>query len=256
MERFCLFIGYSRSGHSLVGALLNAHRDIVISHELLAHELIHKGLSRDALYARILARASWFNLIGNRGTYRYQVPNQWQGRFDRLRVIGDKRGGSLTRYIAAHPAILQQTRALVGVPLRLIHVVRNPFDNISAMTIWKKLTLEQAIIGYFRLCDTTARLDELCQPGEVLTLHHEDVIRAPRPVLQALCRHLGVEEYPGYVDDCCRIVFRAPTHTRRSINWPADLVRLVEERIRSYPSLDGYRFEIGDERPAHALPNA
>lgn len=256
VERFCLFIGYPRSGHSLVGALLNAHRDIVISHELPAHELVHQGLSRDALYARILARASWFNLIGNRGTYPYQIPNQWQGRFERLRVIGDKRGGGLTRYLAAIPDILQRTRRLVGVPLRLIHVVRNPFDNISAMSIWNKLTLEEAVIRYFLLCDTTARLDEFCLPGEVLTLYHEDVIRAPRAVLEALCRHLEVEQYPGYADDCCSILFGEPTHTRRKINWPAQLVHHVETRMRSYPFLDGYAFEIGDERPAGGLQGA
>jgi phage terminase large subunit-like protein len=31
---FCIFIGYPRSGHSLVGSLLNAHPEVIISHEL------------------------------------------------------------------------------------------------------------------------------------------------------------------------------------------------------------------------------
>ena len=47
VERFLLFVGYPRSGHSIVGALLNAHRDAVVSHELDAAPLIAGGCSRE-----------------------------------------------------------------------------------------------------------------------------------------------------------------------------------------------------------------
>src|SRR3954469_10212957 len=93
VERFCLFVGYPRSGHSVVGAMLNAHRDAVISHELNAPTLVLDGCGRDELYSRILARPYWFDLRGNTSNYAYQVPRQWQGRFETLRIVGDKRGG-------------------------------------------------------------------------------------------------------------------------------------------------------------------
>lgn len=240
IARFCLFVGYPRSGHSLVGALLNAHRDAVIAHELDAQNLILAGCDRDVLYARILARSSWFNWRGNTSNYIYQVPGQWQGRFRTLRVIGDKRGGAVTRAIAAHPDFLARVRALVSVPLRLVHVVRNPFDNISAISIWNELSLEDSVAFYFRHCDTTARLDDLCLPGELFTLHHEAMIRDPAPILSALCTHLGLELYPGYLDACCSIVFPAPTSTRRRVVWPATLAQEVERRARGYAFLDGY----------------
>jgi hypothetical protein len=241
---FCLFVGYPRSGHSLVGAVLNAHRNAVISHELHAHDLILNGCTRDALYARILARSYWFHLRGDTGTYPYRVPHQWQGRFSSLHVIGDKRGGAVTRCIAAHPDFLARTRALVTVPLRLVHVVRNPFDNISAISIWNRLSLEKSIDFYFRHCETTASLDRLSQDGEVITLHHEEMIRNPRSALTDLCTFLGLELYPGYLESCCRVVFNAPTYTRRRIEWPAPQVRNVERRARAYRFLDGYEFAI------------
>ncbi len=34
LERFWSFIGYPRSGHSLIGSLINAHPDVVVCHEL------------------------------------------------------------------------------------------------------------------------------------------------------------------------------------------------------------------------------
>src|SRR5581483_4762206 len=87
VETFCLFIGYPRSGHSIVGALLNAHRHAVIAHELDAPRLVLAGCSREVLFSRILARAAWFNLRGNASNYDYQVPNRWQGRFEALLVV-------------------------------------------------------------------------------------------------------------------------------------------------------------------------
>ena len=256
VRSFCLFVGYPRSGHSIVGALLNAHRHAVISHELNAPELILQGCSRNALYARILARAHWFNLRGNRSNHSYQVRNQWQGRFTELRVIGDKRGGAVTRCIAAYPDFLSRVRGLVGVPLRLIHVVRNPFDNISAISIRHHLSLEESVDYYFSHCRTTAALGELCDRGEVITVRHEDMIRDPRSVLSALCDFLSLELYPGYADDCCSVIFMAPTFTRRKLPWPPPLVRAVEQHARAYPFLAGYEFRMTDDDSRSGLAGA
>ncbi len=247
VARFCLFVGYPRSGHSIVGALLNAHRNAVISHELNAPPLILAGCTRDELYSRILARAYWFNLRGNRSNHEYQVPNQWQGRFEALHVIGDKRGGAVTRCLAEHPDFFVRVRSLVAVPLRLIHVVRNPFDNIAAISIWHHLSLEESADFYFAHCRTTSQLGGLCDPEELIGLRHEELVRAPREVLTRLCHFLGLVPYPGYVEDCCSIVFAAPTSTRRKVTWPSGLVRDVERRARSYAFLEGYPFETRDQ---------
>lgn len=234
---FCLFVGYPRSGHSLVGALLNAHRHAVISHELDAAPLIVAGIGRDDLYARIVARAAWFDLIGNRSNYAYQVPGQWQGRLESLRVIGDKRGGSVTRCLADHPDFLARVRSLTGVPLRLIHVVREPFDNIAAISIWNRMPLEEAADFFFFHCETTATLDALCAPGELITIRLEEMIREPAPTLSRLCAFLGLEAEPGYLRDATSIVFDAPTRTRRKVTWSPALIRSVAERAARYPFL-------------------
>ena len=247
MERFLLFVGYPRSGHSIVGAMLNAHRDAVVAHELDAPPLILDGCSRDELFSRILARAYWFNMRGNRANYPYAVPGQWQGRFETLRVIGDKRGGSVTSTLAAHPAFLDQVRSLVAIPLRLVHVVRNPFENISAISIWHTLSLEESIEFYFQHWETTGRLDELCAPEELTVLQHEEMIRDPKAVLSELLGFLELEAYPGYLADCSRVVFDQPTRTSRRVPWTPGLIGEVERRSRAYPPVAAYSFEAWRE---------
>ncbi len=248
VERFCLFVGYPRSGHSIVGALLNAHKDAVISHELIVPPLVLKGLSRDNIYSQIITRANWFNMRGNTTNYKYSVPGQWQGRFETLRVVGDKRGGAVSRSMGDDPGFLQRVRELVGVPLRLIHVVRNPFDNIAAISIWHRMTLEEAVEFYFLHCEGTAKLGEHAQPGEVKSIHHEEFIASPGRILSELCSFLELEVYPGYLDDCCSVLFDKPTFTRRNVNWNGGLIDHVLQRSQGLPFLREYTFELPADR--------
>jgi hypothetical protein len=249
VERFCLFVGYPRSGHSIVGAVLNAHRDAVISHELNIPPLVLAGCTREELYSRILARSYWFNLRGNTTNYSYEIPHRWQGRFETLRVIGDKRGGTVSQTIAEHPDFLDRVRALVGVPLQLVHVVRNPYDNIAAISKWHDLSLEESVECYFAHCRTTAALTELRDPSKSITIRHEEMVRDPRAVISALCASLQLELYPGYLEDCSSVIFPAPTGTGGKISWPPALLRDVERQARGFPFLDGYELTTAIERP-------
>ena len=251
---FCLFIGYPRSGHSLVGAMLNAHRHAVIAHELDAPQLVLAGASRDVLYSRILARAAWFNLRGNTSNYAYQIPNRWQGRFTELRVIGDKRGGSVALWLGQHRDLLARLRATTGVPLRLIHVVRNPYDNIAAIARWHSLSLDQSIDFYFSHCQTTGMLDSYANTADVLTIRHEELVRRPELMLIALCAFLALDCTPDYLAACSSIVFAKPTQPRRRITWSAQQVASVERRARLYPFLDGYGFDTADKASTRAAP--
>ena len=44
---FLMFVGHPRSGHSLVGALIDAHPNAVVAHELDALKYVEAGFGRD-----------------------------------------------------------------------------------------------------------------------------------------------------------------------------------------------------------------
>ncbi len=243
VERYCMFIGYPRSGHSLVGSLIDAHPDALIAHELNALRYVAAGAGRLDLF-RLLARNSGeFTALGRRwGDYSYAVPGQWQGRWRRLRVIGDKKGGSSSGILAERPDLLDRLRATVGVPLRLVHVVRNPYDNIA--TIARKDTgdLAQAIRFYFRLIETNARI-AAGAPDDVLTLRHEGVIDAPRQALRLLAAFLDLDPAGDWLVACAGIVAPAPRLTRHDLEWPAAARAAVARGIAASPLLAGYDFD-------------
>jgi hypothetical protein len=248
VETYCMFIGYPRSGHSLVGSLLDAHPDAVIAHELDALKYLRGGFGRTQIYELILQNDRAFTERGrlaSTGDYEYLVPNQWQGRWGRLRVIGDKRGGRSTLRLADRPELLTRLQRVVGVPVRLVHVIRNPFDNIATITrrAGRRGSLAGSVTEYFRAVDVNVRLRQAIGPGCVLDLRHEDLIDAPAPTIEKLVRFVGLSVPPGYVEDCASILFSSPRRTRHDAPWTGELRADVQRRIDAFDFLAGYSFE-------------
>ena len=73
---FCLFIGYPRSGHSLVGALLDAHENVAMAHELNAIRHQRYGFDRHQILYLILENAAELASTG-RATSGFVLLRAW-----------------------------------------------------------------------------------------------------------------------------------------------------------------------------------
>lgn len=247
LQAFCIFASYGRSGHSLVGSLLDAHPDVVIAHEANALRLVSEGMERDELFRTLLenSRRS-FERGRKQSGYSYVVDGQWQGRYRTLRVIGDKSGGRTTKLIGRTG--LRRFARAVGLPLRVVHQTRNPFDMVARRSLVlrdgvPKRTVEEAIAD---LAGMTAVNDRLIREGRypVITLRHEALIADPQDELARLCEFVGVEPEPGYLDACAAIVYESPHRTRDRIAWTDEDRRAVDAIITLHDFLRGYSFDI------------
>ncbi|HWC05662.1 MAG TPA: sulfotransferase [Gemmatimonadota bacterium] len=248
VESYCMFIGTPRSGHSLVGAFLDAHPDAVVAHEQNALKYIQAGFDRERLFHLLLENSRASAREGRmEGAYSYSVPGQWQGRHRRLRVIGDKKGGSSSRLLARYPDLLERLRNTVRVPLRVIHVVRNPFDNIATMALHsargRAVDLPVDADHYFERCEVVARIEGDLAPGELYRTTHEEFLADPRAGLEGLLRWLGLDPESGLVQACVATVRTRPHQSRQKVDWPPEVLRDVERRIGDCPFLTGYSFE-------------
>ncbi len=190
VENYCMFIGHGRTGHSLVGSLLNGHPGMVISHELDALRLLDRArvpVTQNQLFAAILQRDAEFTELGREWTkYSYDIPDTDQGEFDRLRVIGDKKGGASTRRLGYSPELLGTLRETISVPLRVIHVVRNSFDTIASRRKMKEVWADYGIEKYFANADNVELVAEMLKDDELLRIHHEDLIADTPGVIPGL----------------------------------------------------------------------
>jgi hypothetical protein len=244
IERYCQFVGFPRSGHTLVGALLNAHPDLLIAHESKAMRRVSEGMSRDQLYLSLIDTDRRFAEQGWRWQgYDYEVPGQWQARWRHLRVIGDKQGDLSSQQLLRHPGLLDKLRRVTGVPLRIIVITRNPFDNITRMAKREKRTLLGATDRYFKLTGAVELVERETDPTERLVYRYEDFVTDPTSSLERLTSFLGVDSPDDWLEACQKLVFASPPRARGEGDWSPALRALVDEQIAERPFLAGYRFD-------------
>jgi hypothetical protein len=240
VERFCLFVGFPRSGGSLTGAMLDAHPDLVIAHELGALRKVGIGYSRAALYAAAMRVDRQFVARGfvNQDDV-FEVPGQWQGRVRRLRVIGDKNAADSSLRLIDDPGLIDRLRDVVGVPVRLILVVRHPSDNIARMARRGSLSVLTAAARYDEFA--AAARDALADAGDgALVVHHEDTVADPVASLRRLAAFLEVDAPEDWLEACAALVLPSPRLARTEVSWSPAEELVVAELIERYDFLRRY----------------
>jgi sulfotransferase family protein len=243
LRYYCTFIGYPRSGHSLIGSLMDAHPNMIIGHELDALLFINSGFSDRQLFYLLLENSRIFAQHGRIwGAYSYAVPNQHQGRYTELQVIGDKKGGGTTDRIRQDWQLLAKLMSSVGVTHRFIHVVRNPFDNIATIAKRRMTDVTKIAEWYLALSRTNQRLRSEF-PEHVMDIYYEDFLHTPTTWLARLCEFLGVVADENYLNACCGIINSIPHRSRHDVIWPASTRQLVEREMQSTQLLRRYSFD-------------
>jgi hypothetical protein len=244
VERFFFLVGYPRSGSTLIGSLLNAHPEMVIAHEADSLRYVRPGITRNQLFAILLERDREFASVERRWNgFDYSLPGLDQGRFTRLRVIGDKHAGRAARRLRDEPGLLDRLRALTGVPIRVLHISRNPFDNIASIARNRELPLADAIEIYRDLGVAVDGVRAQLAPDELHEVAYESILRDPRGEISSIVRFIGVEGSDDYLSSCASLVDNGGRPSRSSVEWSDDERRQVEEIVASRPALDGYCFE-------------
>ena len=254
-EAFLLFVGYPRSGHSLVGALLDAHPEIAIAHELDVLQLWSFGLDRRRILTLTLENARRLGRIGrNWGAYDYRVAGGAQGCWTRLRFVGDKRGGETTRRLSEDPLALDRFGEFLGLPLRFVHVVRHPADNVATMVRHARrrrdagdepMLLRKALSHYAALALANDAFLARTDPAQALTLWHEDLVADPRRELVRLADFLGIAAGDDYLDACAAIVQPTPNRSRDEVERAPEHRLVLRRIIARTPFLQRYAGEGG-----------
>ena len=244
VETFCIFIGYRRSGHTLIASLLDAHPNAIFADELNALRFVEAGFNKSQLLYLLWRNSRKSAAAGRERTgYSYQVPDQWQGRFKKLQVIGDKMGGDAALRLKSHPSLLESLQQLLQLKTKFIHVMRNPYDIISTDSLRRRVPLQRSIDDFFQLCGAVAYVKSRVMPSKVYDIRHEEFIADPTPKLQTICDFLCLNRDNGYYEACASIVFNSPHRSRHEILWPDNLIEATHKKLKEFDFFSGYTFE-------------
>ncbi len=254
VRTLCLFIGYGRSGHTLVASLLDAHPNIIVGIEWGLLSYIKLGFTRNQVIYSLVKRSHDFsrNLNNIWTGYSYQVKDSWQGRYNKLEVVGDKFGEVNAKRLIDDRELIQYAEKRTRLKPKIIHVVRNPFDMITTKTIRRfemnntkdqpqTIDMLPFIRKIFGNADVIMRLKkENVYP--VIDVYHEELLKHPRNTLIRLLDFLEVESIETYIENCISILYDQPHKSRYSIAWPYELIKYVENEMKKYPFFFHYRY--------------
>jgi hypothetical protein len=112
--------------------------------------------------------------------YSYGVPNQWQGRFEQLQVLGDKKGAASAWRLYLNPDFLEFVRNRIAIDLKFVHVIRNPYDVLATMSHRSpRKPLDTHIDVFFQLCSGIERLKKPSQGLQIYDVRLESFIGDP-----------------------------------------------------------------------------
>ena len=282
VEKLLFFTGYPRSGHSILGSLLDAHPNIILSYAffLFRRLMVPSGKKRSiegllhnrTLFFNTIYELSYhYSLVSSEKLekgYTLDVPGMWSGKINgTLKVIGDKSATATTvaYSTASHEKFKSRYTYLAkctGVELVAIHVTRNPFDMIATHALYKVMhgtwkrnqskTREKVVIDrsillkvvefYFDKAKAVKEMVPLCDM-KVIEVHSENLIRSPRKQLQHLCNVLDVYCSEEYLQTCESKIYPEVSRTRDKIVWPPDVKADVQKRMQHIPFFGGYTFE-------------
>jgi hypothetical protein len=249
LQTFCMFIGYQRSGHSFIGALLDAHPDAAMGMEVDALNLVKLGYNRFQIFYCLVRNSEVFTRkLKNIWTgYSYAVEGLYQGQFTDLKVIGDKKGGKSTLQLGEDFSLFVRLQKIVRIPVKVLHVVRNPLDNITTMIIRnlpdKKNPDREDFLDKIDLFFRKAEINDWLKKSgkiDVLDIYHEDFIKDPIIELTRILNFVGLDPGNKYIDLCSQKVFKEPHITRNQLSWPQDLLDEVKTRALNYSFLRKY----------------
>ena len=273
IKKFVIFVGYERSGHSIVGSLMDAHPHVFITNEFFIFGKFDKldnvtnGSWRDNLFQSLYnsSNSRPERLSSSSKGYTLNVEGLWAGTYvDHIEVIGDKSGGGTTKaYLINKQKFKQNFEKLkrnVQVPLRIIHVLRNPFDIISTNAIY---TRDKSLLKYLKETGNKTSdpellakilymfdefravveiIDDIFGRENVLDIHNCDLVADPRGTLTKIFNFLEVSTTEHYLDVCAEKVFKSVSWSRDLMEWPPELREMVEIMMKDYKMLSRYSF--------------
>ena len=154
--------------------------------------------------------------------YALAIPGSWQGRYDTSTGISviDKSGGMTAQvfrknrkyFILLH----QDLQNTVQMPIHVIRVVHNPYDNIATMLLYNEHQkfsvnethkyedeegLDNQINSYFhQVRSVVEMIDEL--KLQVTEVHSKEFIANPKATLRKLCLTLHIDCSGEYLHMC------------------------------------------------------
>ncbi len=271
VETVVQFVGFPRSGHSLVGSLIDAHPNAAVAHELDALGLFEKKLPTARILPLMLANTEEFSRHGRWWNgFNYEIDVQTNPNGDApLKVIGDKKGDWAARWSARKPDLPTRFSAATRHKTKWVLVIRHPLDNVATLSLrqggsYDRLRIDppdgdfgvalkfaqdcgdiateasDEMVDDFRaLCSTVAQMKARLPAEDWHEVVYEDFVAEPQNGLAKLSAFLDLPADPDWVEASVQLVHEGGS-SRNRVAWTKTQLAVIAEIITDYDFFSAY----------------
>lgn len=246
LRNYHIFAGFQDSPYLTLSSLLDMHPDTIVAHNVAYQDVILEGVDRVPFFKSLLedARAQVRREDVPEGFVKIKQKGLWHGMQRFIYTVGSAtQVGSAGARFSGNPDLLDKLRETVQVPLRVIHIIHNPFDSVAQMSLKGFRPLEECGRRYGTNAKNNMKLREMLAGDEWLDLRYEMLVARPKDMMTKLCGFLQIEPTPEFLDVCEQNLLKASTRPRDQVFWDPVAQFRVRSVIDEMPFLTGYTFD-------------
>ncbi len=234
IKKFVSFIGGVRTGHTLVGSLLDAHPNIDISIRQNPMLKLENNISRNSLFDIIIKYCK--KSKRKIGGYSYLINNSKRGN---IYVIGDSAATYKNMKKISNNKIFNKFCNYIRVPIYWIWVIRDPFETVQSACKISGKPIDNVIERYE---EAYLLSHKFCKKhkGKVIIVYLEELIKDPKKEVSKILDFIVVPYDKKYLDNCARFVFSNPHKVFNSKIWNKKQLNKVNNIIKNISELSCY----------------
>jgi len=226
IQQFVLFIGHAHSGHSIIGAILDAHPSVAIANEVNIVNLIKNHKLNKVEIESILLHYSfckkstkdWHN-----SEYKHGINNSHQGKTHTPLVIGDKKAGGTARILHKDFWIMHHLQNLYEDQLKVIYIKRNPIDIVAAYSHYmQQAPCQFHVDRYLENLAVVNQSKQLLPPSSFIEIEQSTFINSPHTEIKKLFNFISINPQPNDINSWV-------AHVKSDIKGKSDTINIPDE---------------------------
>ncbi len=237
LRYYVIFMRYKRSGSSLLVNLLDAHPNAIFVRNEELYGKFERWDNPSKIYNHLYTSAKRYrDKPYSANGYRY--PIEGVGTAKDPVVIGHKSSTRRFLPIAYSSDRLAAFQKAVDLPLKFLHLIRSPFDQVNARWQQKEFRrigapLDELIAHVREQTEGNVAMREQAERTNYYQVHYEDLKAYPVATMSAVCSFLGLSVISKHLEACKGLVTQ--TLEKEATTWTVETRVKVRHLIADYP---------------------
>ncbi len=237
LRHYAVFMRYKRSGSALLVNLLDAHPNAIFTTDRSLYTKYDTYESPEAIWQHEYDISKLYrDKVHSANGYTY--PIEGVGFAHDPVIMGHK--PSTAGYLKLTKAKIEEFQEAVGLPLKFLHLIRSPYEQVNARWQQKEFRRTEEPVGALlsHVREVTAQHAKVrAWAGEAYAqFYYEDLRTHPVSTMASICRFLGLPVKSEHLNRCAGLVEHV--EEKEATTWKlADLdaaVKLCEDYHEFY----------------------